>query len=152
SKRIAAYRSSCPAMNTMSLKSLFSPFRSGLYQNWMSRVSSGLGCFVAREGTLAGEAVSRLGGERRSAGEEQLNGLLQFACGLPTPNLSEPDVSPVSRAVTVGDVLERRRSLRSWLLPPGNDFQLHGLTDIFADHAALPPHTWLLQLSRHSAV
>jgi len=81
-----------------------------------------------------------------------MHGLLQFTCGLPTPDLSNHRVSAVSRAVTVGDVWERRRNLRSWLLPPGNDFQLHGLTDLFGGCTVLPPHTWLQQLSRHAAI
>lgn len=68
------------------------------------------------------------------------------------PALSNSDGSVASRAVTVGDVMERRRSLRSWLIPPDSDFQLDGLTDIFKDAALLPPHTWLLGLSRHVAV
>jgi hypothetical protein len=67
------------------------------------------------------------------------------------PALSNSDGSVVSRAVTVGDVMERRRSLRSWLIPPDGDFQLDGLTDIFKDATLLPPHTWLLGLSRHVA-
>jgi hypothetical protein len=83
---------------------------------------------------------------------EPLYGLLQFTCGLPAPDLSNHDGSAASRAVTVGDVWERRRSLRSWLLPPGSNNELHGLTDLFADGAVLPPHTWLQQFSRHAAV
>lgn len=88
--------------------------------------------------------------------KNELYGILQFSCGLPTPELLKPDVLTESRAVTVGDVWERRRGLRSWLLPPGQDFDLHGLTDVFgavsegADFGL--PHTWLMHLSRHAAM
>jgi hypothetical protein len=68
------------------------------------------------------------------------------------PALSDSDGSVASRAVTVGDVRERRRNLQAWLLPPTGEFQLHGLTDIFKGRTVRPPHTWLIDLSRHAAV
>ncbi len=40
--------------------------------------------------------------------------------------------------------------LRSWLLPQKGDFEFHSLTDILSDRA-LPTHSWLLDLSRHTA-
>lgn len=91
-------------------------------------------------------------GHRSAPDDEQLFGLLQFTCGLSTPDLSDPKASPVSQAVTVGDVRELQRRLRSWLVPPDSDFQMHSLTTIFECHTVPPPHTWLLELSRHAAV
>jgi len=96
--------------------------------------------------------VPLAGGQTRDGPEDELFGLLQFSCGLPTPHLTNSDGSVVSRAVTVGDVRERRRSLRSWLIPPTGNFRLDLLTDIFENKTETPPHTWLLDLSRHAAV
>ncbi len=84
--------------------------------------------------------------------DEEFYGLLQYSCALPTPALSNSAGSVISRAVTVGDVEERRRILRSWLIPPDKDFDLHLLTKIFEGAEENPPHTWLLGLSRHAAV
>src|ERR1700722_20198462 len=91
------------------------------------------------------------GQSQPGASDEQLYGLLQFSCSLPMPALSNSDSSVVSRAVTVGDVRERQRSLRSWLLPPGGGFEMHNLTRMFKHRAESKPpeHTWLLELSRH---
>ena len=41
--------------------------------------------------------------------------------------------------------------LSSWLLPQKGDFQFHCLTDILPRKRALPAHSWLLDLSRHTA-
>jgi hypothetical protein len=81
----------------------------------------------------------------------EVYGLLQFTCGLPTPTLSDGGPSAFWRAVTVGDVRERRRSLRSWLMPLKDDFRFDGLTEIDSTKKVKPEHTWLLDLSRHAA-
>lgn len=117
-------------------------------------ISSGIG---SKEVVLEGEALSGQEGHGTESGDvRQLEdgkfyGLLQFTCGLPTPALSDADASAVSRAVTVGDVRERQRTLRSWLLPQKGDFQFHCLTDVLPPERALPDHSWLLDLSRHTA-
>src|SRR5215471_8505725 len=113
---------------------------------------------VLEEGALSGQeghgtesADLTQSGDVRQLQDGKFYGLLQFTCGLPTPALSDADASAVSRAVTVGDVRERQRTLRSWLLPQKGNFQFHGLTDILPPERALPTHSWLLDLSRHTA-
>ena len=85
--------------------------------------------------------------------DEGIYGLLQFNCGLPTPSIPDRDAFVGPRAIRVGDVRERRRSLRSWLVPPSGRFRLEGITS--ADmglRPTVPEHTWLIELSRHAAL
>src|SRR5579859_1086517 len=100
---------------------------------------------------ISGKGVLLQGEALRRLADGEYYGLLQFTCGLPTPALSETGASAVSRAVTVGDVMERQRTLRSWLLPQKGDFKFHALTSILPEKRALPDHSWLLDLSRHTA-
>jgi hypothetical protein len=82
-----------------------------------------------------------------------LYGLLQFNCGLPTPFMPDHDAFDGPRAIRVGDVRERRRSLRSWLVPPSGRFQLEGITSAAMGlRSTVPEHTWLIELSRHAAL
>jgi hypothetical protein len=84
---------------------------------------------------------------------DQLYGILQFTCGIPAPEIPAAGESASSRAITSSDVKWRRGALCSWFLPPAGGFQFCGLTEIISGHPAEPPpHTWLLQLSRHAAL
>src|SRR5215475_14951366 len=90
---------------------------------------------------------------RNQLTNDGIYGLLQFNCGLPTPSIPDRDAFVGPRAIRVGDVRERRRSLRSWLVPPSGRFRLEGITS--ADlglRPNVPEHTWLIELSRHAAL
>ena len=80
-------------------------------------------------------------------------GLLQFNCGLPTPSIPDRDAFVGPRAIRVGDVRERRRSLRSWFVPPSGRFRLESITSArMGLRPTVPEHTWLIGLSRHAAL
>ncbi len=104
---------------------------------------------------MGGMSTPLAGGQSQpGASDDQLYGLLQFSCSLPMPGLSNSESSVLSRAVTVGDVRERQRGLRYWLIPPGGGFEMYNLTRMFKyrKENKPPEHSWLHELSRHSAI